>query len=122
MDMRKVGDRYEHVEQADTAHLRFVMICGCGFPNAKQNFEPAVAQFKLLFPEGHTIITVPEAPLFNAPGAAVVAEPRLALVRQAGKAYAETGGIDAALLAEIASPMIPEELYASIVNGEAPAE
>ena len=44
-------------------------------------------------------------------------EPRLALVRQAGKIFAETGAIPEALLQEIGSPMIPEEVYAAIVNG-----
>lgn len=117
MEMEKVGDRYEHVGQADFSHLRYVMICGCGFPNSKHNFEPAVAQFKLLFPCDHTILTVPESPMFNAPGAEIVTKPRLALIREAGKAYAETGAIPEALLAEIGSPMIPEEVYASIVNG-----
>ena len=117
MAMQKVGERYEHVEQEDFSHLRYLMICGCGFPNSRHNFEPAVAQFKLCFPSNHTIITVPESPMFNAPEAAVVTEPRLALVRQAGKQYAETGEIDAALLNEICSPMIPEEQYAAIVNG-----
>ena len=116
MAMQKVGDRYEHVEQADFSHLRYLMICGCGFPNSKHNFEPAVAQFKLCFPGSHTIITVPESPMFNAPEAAVVTNLRLALVKKAGKQYAETGEIDAALLAEICSPMIPEEQYAAIVN------
>ena len=116
MAMQKVGDRYEHVGQADFSHLRYLMICGCGFPNSRQNFEPAVAQFKLLFPQGHTILTVPESPLFNAQGASVVTEPRLQLVRQAGRQYAEKGEIEAALLAEITSPMIPEEQYAAIVN------
>ena len=119
MAMQKVGDRYEHVGQADFSHLRYLMICGCGFPNSKSNFEPAVAQFRLLFPNHHTIITVPESPMFNAPEAAVVTVPRLELVRQAGRAYAESGAIDAALLAEIGSPMIPEETYAAIVNGGA---
>ena len=57
---------------------------------------------------------VPWGPL---PEAAIVTKPRLALVKQAGKQYAETGEIDAALLAEIGSPMIPEEQYAAIVNG-----
>lgn len=42
--------------------------------------------------------------------------PRLELIRRAGRQYAETGGIDGALLAEIGAPMIPEELYAKIVN------
>ena len=117
MEMRKVGERYEHVEQADFSHLRYLMVCGCGFPNSKHNFEPAVAQFRLCFPGDHTIITVPESPMFNAPEAAAVTEPRLALVRQAGRQYAETGAVEPALLREICSPMIPEEQYAAIVNG-----
>ena len=117
MTMRKVGERYEHVEQADVAHLRFLMICGCGFPNSRHNFEPAEAQFRLCFPGDHTILTVPESPMFSAPEAAVVTEPRLALVRQAGRQYADCGRIDEALLHEIGTPMIPEETYAAIVNG-----
>jgi len=118
MAMKKQGDRFVHVGQADYEHLRYVMICGCGFPNSKQNFEPAVAQFKLMFPNGHTIITVPENPMFSAPEAAEVTGPRLALVRMAGKQYAETGRIDDDLLAEICSPMIPENVYAEICNRE----
>ena len=116
MAMEKVGDRYEHVGQADFSRLRYLMICGCGFPNSRHNFEPAVAQFRLLFPQGHTILTVPESPMFNAPEAAVVTVPRLELTRQAGRQYAEKGEIEEALLSEITSPMIPEEQYAAIVN------
>ena len=115
--MKKVGERYEHVGQADFSRLHYMMICGCGFPNSKHNFEPAIAQFKLCFPGNHTILTIPESPMFNVPEAAIVTEPRLALVRQAGKQYAQTGRINEALLAEIGSPMIPEEQYVAIVNG-----
>lgn len=117
MAMQKVGDRYEHVGQADFSHLRYLMICGCGFPNSKHNFEPAVAQFKLCFPGNHTIITVPESPMFNAPEAAVVTESRLTRVKQAGRQFAETGEIKASLLEEICSSMISDEQYAAIVNG-----
>ena len=116
MAMQKVGDRYEHVEQADFSRLKYLMICGCGFPNSRHNFEPAEAQFKLCFPGDHTIITVPESPMFNAPEAAVVTVPRLEQIKQAGRQYAEKGEIEASLLAEITSPMIPEEQYAAIVN------
>ena len=118
MTMEKVGDRYEHVGQADYSHLKYVMISGCGFPNSRQNFEPAVAQFKLLFPCDHTVITVPESPMFNAPEAAAVTVPRLQQVKEAGRQYAETGTIDPALLSAVCSPMIPEEVYAQIVNGQ----
>lgn len=118
MAMAKSGDRYEHVAQADFSHIKYLMICGCGFPNAEKNFEPAVMQFELCFPNGHTIITVPESPMFNAPEANVVTKPRLQLVKKAGREYAEKGEINAELLAEIRSPMIPEDIYAKICNGE----
>ena len=117
MAMQRVGERYEHVGQADFSHLRYLMVCGCGFPNSTRNFEPAVAQFKLMFPANHTIFTVPEAPMFNAPEATVVTVPRLELVRQAGRQYAMADTIEPELLAEIGSPMIPEDTYAAIVNG-----
>ena len=116
MAMEKVGDRYEHVGQADFSRLRYAMICGCGFPNSKHNFEPAVAQFKLLFHSDEVVITVPESPMFSEPTALPVTEPRLALVKQAGRQFAESGSIDGTLLDEICSPMIPEEVYAAIVN------
>ena len=117
MAMTEVNGRYVHVGQRDYSHLKFLMICGCGFPNSRKNLEPANRQFELLFPAQHTILTVPESPMFNAPEAAVVTVPRLELVRKAGRQYAESGQIDETLLAEIGSPMIPEETYARIVNG-----
>lgn len=119
MAMEEVNGRYVHVGQRNYSHLRYLMICGCGFPNSRRNFEPAVRQFELMFPANHTILTVPESPMFSAPEAASVTVPRLALVKQAGKQYAKTGAIAPALLAEITSPMIPEEVYAKIVNGGA---
>ena len=117
MAIERVGDRYEHVGQADFSRLHYMMICGCGFPNSRHNFEPAVAQFRQCFPCNHTIVTVPESPMFNVSEADTVTKPRLELVRQAGKQYAQTGRIDEALLKAINSPMIPEDVYANIVNG-----
>ena len=117
MTMKKAGDRYVHVTQRDCSSIRFLMICGCGFPNSRNNFEPAKAQFRLCFPQDHTVITVPESPMFNAKEASEVTKPRLELVRKAGKQYVEKGTVDEELSKEIGSPMIPEEVYARIVNG-----
>lgn len=119
MKMQKVGDHYAHIGQADFRHLQYLMICGCGFPNSRHNFEPAIAQFQLMFRGSRTILTIPESPLFNAPEAASVTKPRLALIKEAGRQYGKTGSVDAALLEQIGSPMIPEEIYARIVNGQA---
>lgn len=118
MAIEKTGDRYEHVAQADFSHLKYLMICGCGFPNSKNNFEGAISQFKLNFPNNHTVITIPESPMFNAPEAKEVTEPRLSLVFEAGREYALTGKVNEELISKISSPMIPEEIYAKIVNGE----
>lgn len=120
MTMRKVNGRYEHVGQRDFSKLKYVMICGCGFPNSKRNFEPAVEQFGLMFPANRTVLTVPESPMFNVPAAEVVTAPRLALVKRAGREFALNGTVAQELLEQIDSPMIPEEEYAAIANGEQP--
>ncbi|MDD6201138.1 MAG: flavodoxin family protein [Firmicutes bacterium] len=118
--MRKVGDHYEHIGQRDFSKLRYVMISGCGFPNGRNNFEPAVIQFRRMFRGDSTVITVPEAPMFNVPEAKRVTEPFLAKVRQAGREYAESGAVSEGTMAALAEPMIPEETYAQIVNAGAP--
>ena len=59
---------------------------------------------------------IPESPMFNAPEAAPVTVPRLELVKEAGKQYAEDLRVSEKLLEEIGTPMIPEEQYAKIVN------
>ena len=119
MTMRSDGERYEHVEQQDLSHLCYMMICGCGFPNSKKNFEPAVLAFKNAFSEDSTIITMPENPMFGAPAADIVTKPRLELVREAGRQFAQSGKIEKDLLEKICSPMIPEEEYVRIVNSSA---
>lgn len=57
--------------------------------------------------------------MFSAPEAKSVTAPRLALVQAAGRQYAERREISEQLRSEIGSPMIPEEVYAQIVNGQA---
>ncbi len=77
LSMEKVGERYEHVKQKDFSHLRYAMICGCGFPNAKNNFEGVLKQWELMFGKESLAITVPEAPMFNVPEASEVTKPYL---------------------------------------------
>ena len=119
--MRKVDGRYEHEAQADFSHLRYMMICGCGFPSGRNNFEPMEQQFRRMFPNNATVLTVPESPMFNAPEAAPVTLPCLEKVRRAGVEYARDGEIAAETRAALAVPMIPEADYVAIVNGNARA-
>ena len=39
------------------------------------------------------------------------------VMRQAGRAYARDGKIEAETMKKLNTPMIPEEVYAQIVNG-----
>lgn len=119
MEMQRVEESYRHVGQNDLSHLRFLMICGCGFPNSRNNFEPAVAQFKKMFPANHTAITISESPMFNAPEAEAVTVLRLESVKKAGKEYAGNFCITDELLKVISTPMIPEDEYARVVNQSA---
>ncbi len=116
--VRDESGKYGHRMQYDVSAVHSMMICGCGFPNAKHNFEGAVCQFELKFPDRDAIITVPESPMFNIPEAAPFVAPRLEELKAAGAEYAVTGALSEETMRTICSPMIPEEIYAQFANGE----
>lgn len=115
--MLKDGDHYCHPTTHDFSKARFVMICGCGFPDAKHNFEAVTLQFHRMFPNNALTVTVPESPMFNAQEAAPVTGPFLEIVRALGREYASTDMLSPDTLAKLSSPMIPEDLYARICSG-----
>ena len=61
-----------------------------------------------MFRDNHTVITVPESPMFNAPEAVEVTVPRLSLVKEAGRQYAKNGMIEAALMEQICACIVRE--------------
>ena len=115
--VRNEEGKYGHNMQFDVSKLHYVMICGCGFPNSKHNFEGAVRSFELKYPERRTIITVPETPMFNIPQAAAFTAPRLKEMQAAGAEYAKDFTLCEQTLQTVCSPMIPEEIYAQFANG-----
>ncbi len=76
-----------------------------------------VTQFKLMFREDSQIITVSEAPMFNANEAEPATVPFLQLVRQSGSEYAKEGRVSEETMKKQSVPMIPDEEYAAICNG-----
>lgn len=115
--MKKVGDHYEHEANRARAAQKYVMICGCGFPNRENNFEPAVVHFRRVFPGDSTVITVSETPMLNVPEAQMLTAPLLEIVRQAGREYAQAGAVSAETMQKLQVPMMPQEAYAQMVNG-----
>ena len=118
--MKQVGDHYEHEANRARKAQKYVMICGCGFPNSENNFEPAVAHFRRVFQGEQTVITVPEAPMLSVPEAQMVTAPFLMVMRQAGQEFAADGAVHADTLERLRVPMLPQEVYAQIVNGQMP--
>ena len=117
LQMKKVGEHYEHLLQKEGKFNQHMMICGCGFPNATHNFETAVEHFKRMLGENAICITVPETPLLNQPTAEPYTAPFLAAVKQAGNEYGKSESIPVEIMGRLAIPMIPDEIYAQIVNG-----
>lgn len=116
--IEKVDNHYVHECRQDFSHKHYVMICGCGFPNSSHNFEAMEQQFQMMFRNNNTIITVSEAPMFNAKEAAPVTEPFKDILRQAGREYALNGRILESTQKLIKIPMIPHDEYALICNND----
>ena len=117
--MKMVQDpdgRVRHEPLADLSQKRTLVICGCGFPDWDGNFDALRTMCGLCF-RSPTMVCVPETPLLNVPGAAIVADPLLARFERAGEEYAETRTLSPETIAELERPMIPREEYIRHVNG-----
>ena len=117
MDMVQLSDgRVQHVPLADFSKLHTLVLCGCGFPDWEGNFDALKMQCKQCF-GNLTMVCVPETPMLNVPQAAVVADPLLDRFEAAGAEYAQSLCLSPETVARLETPMIPKEVYVSIVNG-----
>ncbi len=105
-----------HEPLIDFSKIHTLIICGCGFPDWEGNFDGLRAMCRVCF-GGPDMVCVPETPLLNAPQAAVVAEPLLALFEKAGEEYAAALSLSEETIARLETPMIPKEAYIRQVNG-----
>ena len=118
MDMVQLSDgRVQHVPLADFSKIHTLVLTGCGFPDWEGNFDALKMQCKQCF-GNLTMVCVPETPMLNVPQAAPVADPLLDRFEQAGAEYARNLSLSPETLARLETPMIPKEVYLSIVNGK----
>lgn len=110
--------RTEHTMKREVA-TRFVLICGCGFPDFEHNFEGIDFMFSRMFGDYSPRIFCPEAPMFAVKEAEEITLPYLELVKRAGAEYAANDSISEELMRALREPMIPPEQYRAIVNGNA---
>ena len=117
MDMVQLSDgRVQHVPLADFSKIHTLVLCGCGFPDWEGNFDALKMQCKQCF-GNLTMVCVPETPMLNVPQAAVLADPLLDRFEAAGAEYAQSLCLSPETVARLETPMIPKEVYVSIVNG-----
>ena len=116
MDMVQEADgTVRHEELADFSRIHTLVICGCGFPDWDGNFDGLRQMCKVCFGDPD-MVCVPETPMLNIPEAAPVAEPLLARFEKAGEEYSESLALSAETIAALETPMIPKEVYISMVN------
>ena len=117
MDMRQEEDgTVRHEALADFSRIHTVVLCGCGFPDWDGNFDALKMQCRQCF-GNLTMVCVPETPMLNVPAAAPLADPLLARFEEAGAEYAVGMSLSPETVAALETPMIPKEMYISIVNG-----
>lgn len=90
---------------------RMLLIAGSGFPECEGNFDALVLQFRRLFGDDLPMILCVEAPLLNISEAAPVADPYLALAKQAGREFKANGCISEETQQKLDQPMFPPEQY-----------
>ena len=115
LHMKEVNGTVQHETLVDFSKKHTVVICGAGFPNWDGNFEGLRLQCKNSF-GNLTTVFVPEAPLFNIPEAAHVAEPLLDQFCKAGQEYANSLTLSAETIRTLETPMISKEDYLAGVN------
>ena len=108
--------RVRHEPLVDFSKKHTLVLCGCGFPDWEGNFDALKMQCKQCF-GNLTMVCVPETPMLNVPQAAVVADPLLDRFEAAGAEYAQSLCLSPETVARLETPMIPKEVYVSIVNG-----
>lgn len=109
--------RVQHEALADFSKIHSLVFCGCGFPDWEGNFDALRMQCRQCF-GNLQMVCVPETPMLNVPQAAVVADPLLDRFEAAGAEYAQNMSLSAETIAGLETPMIPKEVYISIVNGK----
>lgn len=114
--VRQEDGTVRHETLVDFSKKRTLIICGCGFPDWKGNFDGLRIMCRNCFGDPD-MVCVPETPMLNVPQAAPVADPLLARFQKAGEEYASALSLSPETVAELERPMIPGEEYIRIVNG-----
>ncbi len=119
MSMKEENGVVRHDTLIDMSSKHYVVISGCGFPNWNGNFDGLKLQCENMFGSNLTTVCVPETPMLNEPTAEPLTKPLLEKFAKAGEEYAENLKLSEETIASLETPMLPNEIYIQIVNGNA---
>lgn len=119
MSMKEENGVVKHDTLIDFSSKHYVVISGCGFPNWTGNFDGLKLQCKNMFGNNLTMICVPETPMLNEPTAEPLTKPLLEKFVKAGEEYAKNLALADETINNLEIPMLPNEIYIQIVNGNA---
>ena len=114
--MKMENGHVVHVKRVDLSHQKMLFICGCGFPNFKDNFAGLDIMIKNKFGNGVDTLYVSECPMLNEEAAKPLTEPLLNKFVKAGEYYSEHLSITPEMKKELETPMIDMETYIRIAN------
>ncbi len=115
MDMVEHNGEVSHVARVDLGRIKYIIICGAGFPASDRNFEGVSITCDKCFP-ACTKIFVPETPMLNIPNAKPMADVKRNRFKEAGIEFFNNGCLTNATITELESLMIPNEDYIKMVN------
>lgn len=119
MSMKEENGVVSHDTLVDMSSKRYVVICGCGFPDWNGNFDGLKLQCKNMFGENLVTVCVPETPMLNESSAEPLTKPLLERFVAAGEEYAQNLTLSPEVVASLEIPMLPNEVYIQIVNQNA---
>lgn len=105
-----------HPARYDLSGKKHVLISTCGFCSVKNNYEPLLSQFELLFGNQLSHICCPEGELFSIPQLRARTSQYLAYVRQAGSEYGKQGSISPETRRKLSELLYPPEVFLEMAN------
>lgn len=117
MNMEEHDGEVCHTSLIDLTKMKYICICGAGFPMSEKNFEGVSVTCDKCFPTC-TKIFVPETPLLNVSETQGIADKKRQSFREAGAEYYRNGALSEDTIRELESLMISNEDYLKYINRE----
>jgi len=106
----------KHPKRIDLQNQRHVLISTCGFFTVKNNYEPLIKQFEIMFADHCEKILCPQGELFRISQLEEKTNEYLSCAAKAGQEYINTGRISGETRQVLNEPLYPPEKFIEMAN------